>query len=164
MLIAPVVPSAELSSTALLGASNSTANLQLLNIFRSHPELLNVAQTPELRVDYIHLVPGASGLRDRVYVRLVQTFQNIDVADADVSFSYDPSISPIQIESLQSRLYPAMAVASPQAPADPIARQQLACALAPSKFGTWLPKSAGSGIAGKRSRNIHSSTKGFAAE
>ncbi len=140
MLIAPVVPSAPPSSSALPGAANNSDSLQLLSLFRAHPELLNVSQTPELRADYIHLVPGLSGLRDRVYVRLVQTFQTIDVADADVLFSYDPAIIPMQIESLRSSLYPAIAVAFPQAPADQTARQQLALRVGSAKARNLSPK------------------------
>ena len=125
-----IVPKDQLSAAALSLTTRGEqvppeVSLPLISYFQANPQVLNVAQTPELRADYVEYVPGLSGLRDRVYVRLVQTAQGLDVADTSVTFSFDPSIQPLRLDSLQARLYPAITASSIQLPDDRMARQQL---------------------------------------
>ncbi len=91
----------------------------------ANPHLLNLSVTPSLRLDYLHTVHGVGGLRDRVYVHFVQTVQGVDVAGTDVSFSFDPSVSPLRIDSLRSSLYPGITIASLPTQADTAARLKI---------------------------------------
>jgi hypothetical protein len=97
----------------------------LLGWLDANPQLLNLSIAPALRLDYLHTVRGVEGLRDRVYVHFVQTVQGVDVAETDVSFSFDPSVSPLRIDSLQSRLYAGIMVTSLPTQVDTAARLRI---------------------------------------
>jgi len=73
---------------------DATLGQVVLTHLKQNPQWLGLKNSPELRVVRVKRVTGAAGIKDQIFINLVQTEKGIDVERTTVAISIDPTRFP----------------------------------------------------------------------